>query len=245
MNFKVSIWWYVFFILSLVANNLKTWLILFAMLLIHEGGHILTAKYLGYHVSQLTIYPFGCGAEIEHIDHGSTTDEMLILLGGIGMHLFYPLCFTLFQHWGLISHAYQNYLTQLNASIMLFNLLPIYPLDGGRLLDCLLQAFLPYRLGRQLTLLVSLGALLCLLVMLHQPSAMFAIGFLFIQWLMSCFDVLKDYHDFMLYRYLYPKHLPIKIHSKDELYRNYSSIFQRGKHLIHEEEWLHHMFNQN
>ena len=102
---------------------------------------IAAAKKLGYQISKLTMYPFGCGAEIEHIDHGSTLEEVIIILCGIGMHLFYPACFALMHRAGLISSAYQNYLTHLNASVMLFNLLPVYPLDGGRLLDCIMQSY--------------------------------------------------------------------------------------------------------
>lgn len=243
MSFKVSIWWYLFFILSLIADNLKTWLILFTMLLIHELGHITAARKLGYQVSKLTIYPFGCGAEIEHIDHGSTFDELLIILCGIGMHLFYPLCFTMMCKAGLISEAYQNYLIHLNASIMIFNLLPIYPLDGGRLLDCLLQRVGTYRLGRLLTFVLSFLVLIYLLVSIEQLGAVMAVSFLFAQLMISFFDKKKDYHDFMLYRYLYPKEKPIKIHSHFDLYRNYFSIFQKDRKLISENDWLHQFFN--
>lgn len=245
MSFKVSIWWYLFFILSMMADNLKTWLILFTMLLIHELGHIMAAKKLGYPVSKLTIYPFGCGAQIEHIDHGSTYDEMLIILCGIGTHLFYPLCFVMLKQAGLISAAYQNYLIHLNASILVFNLLPIYPLDGGRLLDCLLQMAGSYRLGRLLTLVISLLALIYLLITINNIGAVMAVSFLFAQLLISFFDKKKDYHDFMLYRYLYPKDQPIKIHTHFELYRNYFSIFRNNKNLLSEDEWLHQIFNRH
>lgn len=245
MSFKVSIWWYLFFILSLIADNLKTWLILFTMLLIHELGHIMAARKLGYQVSKLTIYPFGCGAEIEHIDHGSTFEEIIIILCGIGTHLFYPLCFVLMQKAGLISEAYQNYLINLNAAIMYFNLLPIYPLDGGRLMDCLLQMYGPYRLGRLLTFILSLLVLVYLFITINNIGAVMAVSFLFAQLMISFFDKKKDYHDFMLYRYLYPKEKPMKIHSHFELYRNYFSIFQKNKKLISEHDWLHQIFNHH
>lgn len=245
MSFKVSIWWYLFFILSLIADNLKTWLILFTMLLIHELGHIMAAQKLGYQVSKLTIYPFGCGAEIEHIDHGSTFEEMVIILCGIGTHLFYPLCFVMMQKAGLISEAYQNYLIHLNAAIMYFNLLPIYPLDGGRLMDCLLQRVGTYRIGRLLTFTISFLVLTYLLLTINNLGAVMAVSFLFVQVSISFIDKKKDYHDFMLYRYLYPKDKPIKIHSQFELYRNYFSIFKKDKKLISEQEWLHQMFNRH
>lgn len=243
MSIKVSIWWYLFFILSMIADNLKTWLILFTMLLIHEFGHILAARKLGYQVSKLTIYPFGCGAEIEHIDHGSTLDEMIIILCGIGTHLFYPVCFVLLQKACLISAAYKEYLIHLNASILCFNLLPIYPLDGGRLLDCLMQRYSTYRLGRLFTLFVSLLVLIYLLITIKNVGAVMAVSFLFAQLLISFLDKKKDYHDFMLYRYLYPKEKPVKIHSHFELYRNYFSIFQKDRKLISEHDWLHQIFN--
>ena len=245
MSFKVSIWWYVFFILSMLADNLKTWLMLFVMLLIHEAGHIAAAKKLGYQISKLTIYPFGCGAEIEHIDHGSTFEEVIIILCGIGMHLFYPACFALMHRAGLISSAYQNYLTHLNASVMLFNLLPVYPLDGGRLLYCIMQSYGSYRKGRTMTLIVSMAVLLLAVAEMRNIGALMAFSFLFIQLLLCGLDKKKDYHDFMLYRYMYPKEREIKLHQSLELYRNYISVFQKGGKLISEREWLHQIFNQH
>ncbi len=242
MKLKVSFWFYAFFILSLLAENIKTWLFLFVMLLVHEGGHILMAKLLGYRITQLTLYPFGCAATIEHIDHGTTLEEMLILLCGVGMHVIYPCCFALLASAGVISAVYEAYLVELNASIFFFNLLPIYPLDGGRLIDCLTQRFFAYDLARSLTFGISVLALCALSTQVVNLGTLIAIVFLGIQLGISMLEKQADSRHFVLYCYLYPRLLPTKIRTSPVLFRNRTTSLVNNARLISEHEWLAERF---
>lgn len=96
-----------------------------------------------------------------------------------------------------------------------------------------------------MTLIVSMAVLLLAVAEMRNIGALMAFSFLFIQLLLCGLDKKKDYHDFMLYRYLYPKEREIKLHQSLELYRNYISVFQKGGKLISEREWLHQIFNQH
>ena len=162
MKFHFSYLWLLFFALSLFSHALKTYLIIFAMLFVHEMAHVQTALYLGYRVAEIHVYPFGFSAVIHHLDHGKTWEILLILLAGLSMHLLFPTALELFYRLNLISSAYRDYLIHINFAILFFNLLPLYPMDGGRILLCLLRLFVSYRLARKIMIILSL--MLCSLL---------------------------------------------------------------------------------
>ena len=121
----------------------KVLLAVFAMMSLHEGAHALCACLLGCPVSGFDIYPFGFCARMETMGYGSVYREMVILAVGPMMHLLYPAILHLLAAGGAISVSFCEYLGMMNRSILLFNLLPILPLDGGRLLSSLVHLSVP------------------------------------------------------------------------------------------------------
>ena len=89
----------------------------------------MTAHLLGIKVDKIYIYPFGGIAKF-HIPYNySNYKEFLILLNG-------PLFQFLAKY--ILVYLFPNYSETINIyhyGILLFNLLPIYPLDGGKLLN--------------------------------------------------------------------------------------------------------------
>ena len=107
----------------------KVLLAVFAMMSLHEGAHALCACLLGCPVSGFDIYPFGFCARMETMGYGSVYREMVILAVGPMMHLLYPAILQLLAAGGAISVSFCEYLGMMNRSILLFNLLPILPLQ--------------------------------------------------------------------------------------------------------------------
>lgn len=165
MKFHFSYFWLLFLVLSFFSHALKTYLIIFVMLFIHEMAHVLTASFLGYKVDKIHIYPFGFSALIPHLDHGKPFEIFLILLSGLLMHLIFPLFITLLYKLDMISSAYCDYLITINHAILYFNLLPLYPMDGGRMLLCFIRLFINYSISRNIVL--SLSFLLSLYILIH------------------------------------------------------------------------------
>lgn len=110
----------------------STWVIVF----LHEWGHIIAARYFGEMCSQLLMTPIG-GAAILSGAGKKPIATIVIALAGPMVNLLLNLIliplFLLFTDNEFIVN-----LTALNLLIMGFNLIPAYPMDGGRVLQGLL-----------------------------------------------------------------------------------------------------------
>ena len=126
---------------------------LFGCVLLHEFGHALTAKHFGIRTRDITLLPIGGIARLERLPE-NPRHELWVTLAGPAVNV--AIAGMLFAILGLASHVNEllqvrllegNFWVQLmwvNIFIGAFNLLPAFPMDGGRVL----RALLSMRLGR-------------------------------------------------------------------------------------------------
>jgi Zn-dependent protease len=123
-------------------------LALFACILLHEFGHILTARRFGVRTPDVILLPIGGVARLERIPE-EPRQELLIALAGPAVTL--AIAVVLFAVLRLsgsdaqVSELGENqpFLAQLvtvNIYLLLFNLIPAFPMDGGRVLRALLAS---------------------------------------------------------------------------------------------------------
>lgn len=170
---RVSLSWPVLLLLcfSVLAGRLVEMLLLVALVLSHELAHLAVAAGLGCRATGLRLTPLGgvleWGAESELVP----AVEMTVALAGPLHHL---LLISLAALAGPFSRAlgpYWPFFLRANLSLALFNLLPIYPLDGGRVLRALLvqsRGFtaatrMGWRVGRRLSACLVFMGLIALL----------------------------------------------------------------------------------
>ncbi|MDO7906881.1 M50 family metallopeptidase [Paenibacillus sp. JX-17] len=124
-------------LLSVVTGHILELLTLFSIVLIHELGHAAAALLLGIQVRSIQLLPFGGVAVIE--EHGSMTagKEIIIALAGPLQNVIMMAAAWLAGWAGWGNEAFMDYLIQCNLLIALFNLLPILPLDGGKIVHAL------------------------------------------------------------------------------------------------------------
>lgn len=120
----------------------------FASLLLHELAHSVVARRFGVQIKGITLFLFGGVAELAE-EPRSATAEFWIALAGPAMSLSLSAVFWLLARLsGQILNAPAvtetlSYLAVVNLVIALFNLVPAFPLDGGRVL----RAYLWHRHG--------------------------------------------------------------------------------------------------
>ncbi len=110
-------------------------LVLFLLILLHELGHAATANHLGYEVEEVTLLPFGGVAKLSFGTLGFVpTHEALIAVAGPIVNLLLAVLAWAMYGVGLWSPAFCHTVVEMNLWIVVFNLLPGLPLDGGRVL---------------------------------------------------------------------------------------------------------------
>ncbi len=120
-------------------------IVIFGFVLLHELGHALTARRLDVAVRDITLLPVGGIAALANVPRDPRT-EFLIVLAGPAVNLFSAaICALAFA----LANPYYNldfvmFLIKVNLFLCAFNLIPCFPMDGGRLLRALLALRLDY-----------------------------------------------------------------------------------------------------
>ncbi len=117
--------------------GLATSLLFFISVLAHEISHSLVAKAKGIPVRGITLFIFGGAAQITE-EPKRPRDEFAMALAGpatsIGVALFFLLIRFIFLSLNPMVAALATWLSGINLILALFNLIPGFPLDGGRVL---------------------------------------------------------------------------------------------------------------
>ncbi|MEG1526118.1 MAG: site-2 protease family protein [Erysipelotrichaceae bacterium] len=244
---RISFIWLPFIVLAYDHHSLLIVLFIFLMLAFHEAAHLIIAHYFKYEISSIMIYPFGIGAQIERIGWGNVYHEGAILISGPLMHLIFPCFFLLLKQMNLISNNFFDYLFNLNLSIMVFNLLPIYPLDGGRILSSFLHLLFPFKIAQNLTFAFSSLAI-CFFYcffMKHTIASLLVMIFLFIQILIAFKQRKIMKRQFYLYRRYHPVTYALYAHEYQDIYRQRYNLIHYHQLWLKEEDWLAYYLDHN
>jgi Zn-dependent protease len=180
-----------------ILFNITFVLAVFFCVVLHELGHALTARRFGISTKKITLLPIGGIASLDRIPE-SPRQELLVTIAGplvnviiaILLYFIVPvqeyarLNFTE-SFEALMSFSFQNFLFYLfivNVGLVFFNIIPAFPMDGGRVL----RALLAMRLNRVKATKIasSIGqiiAVIFLLVgLLYNPFLIFIALFIFL-----------------------------------------------------------------
>ena len=143
---------------SSLAWNVAEYVALFVIVLLHEFGHALACRQVGGQADRIILWPLGGvafvappqrpGATLWAIAAGPLVNLILIpaalLAAAVSQWMGWGDAFPDAQHflWAMVL---------INLGLLIFNLLPVYPLDGGQILRCLLW----FPLGRTRSLIVA------------------------------------------------------------------------------------------
>ena len=122
-------------------------------------GHFLTGYFLKLKVKEISVFMFG-GVTIfnEDLNLNIFKELLVVVMGPVTQMLFYILVYYLYTK-GFVNVNTIKKVSKINLLLLNFNLLPILPLDGGKILNNILDIILSYDLAHKVSLIVSFLAL--------------------------------------------------------------------------------------
>ena len=130
-------------LIFLFTRQLNTYCIIMFFCFLHELGHIITAKLFKMRIEKIEILP--CGFSASFFSYNSSgfsksfsMQELLVALAGPIVSLMLALSFQYIDDTNFTIVTKQE-IVYSNILILIFNLLPLYPLDGGRILKNILN----------------------------------------------------------------------------------------------------------
>lgn len=191
--FQIDYSFLVMLLVFILLGDLKFYFLYLVFIFLHEMSHLLVAKRFGYLPKKLKLTAFG--ASLEGFDDFLTCDEIKITLAGPFFNfVIVIICYLSFWFYPE-TYSFLNDVLAVNLSILIFNLVPIFPLDAGRFLLCFLskkrRRLDAVRLTKNISLMfVILMFLLSLLLFFWSYS--FTLGFVSINLCLLLFSSSSD-----------------------------------------------------
>ena len=141
LRLKIHPLFYIVGIYFVAFGKVYSFLVYTLCAVIHEFGHSISAQKCGYKLVNVTLMPFGAIVSGE-VSNMSYQDEIRVSLAGPLLN--FAICVALVAVWWVFpeTYPYTELAVTANLALCLINLLPAFPLDGGRMLLCSLSTFL-------------------------------------------------------------------------------------------------------
>ena len=205
----------------------KEFFMVFSIIIVHELGHLLAAKYYKWNLDKIAIYPFGGCVKFDEKLTKPIKEELIILLSGPLMQIIFFITVSFLSLNGFMT--YRNYLLFENYhyTLLIFNLLPIYPLDGGRILNLFLNYLFPYKKGNKLVIVLSFIIIISA-VFLYKNVNFTLMGILLS---FEIFLYLKR-QTYLYNKMLLEKHLTGNNYKKMKIIKDKDSMYKEKRHII-------------
>ena len=130
--------------------------IFFMVIIIHEIGHIFTSNFFKWKIDKINIGVAGGYITYDEVIDKPFKEEFLIGISGFLFQFILFIVSLILYRNNLIDYKIFFLIKKYNISIFIFNLIPIHPLDGSKLLNILFNIFLPYKKSLKLTNILSI-----------------------------------------------------------------------------------------
>ena len=177
-------------------------------------------------IKNISIYPLGGITKFEMPINIAKKKEFLILVMG---PLFQILAYHILL---LLSPMYKDTISFYHYNILFFNLLPIYPLDGGKIINILISEFIPFKKSLKISIIISYITSLILFIKLDKKYLNIIIMEVLLVVLITKEYKKIDYvyNKFMLERYLKPYKF-----KKANIINNINNMYRDQRHLLEKE----------
>ena len=227
--------------LAFLAGLFKEIIIVSIIIIIHEFGHYLALYLYDRNIIKINIYPFGGIIKTnDKIDNPLNEELIITIMGPIFQELLFVLVIILYKYNIINKNIYEIF-SGYNFTILIFNLLPIMPLDGSKILNIFLNKFLNFRLSYNINIFISIVFLsLFIIIFKNDTSYYLIIVFLIYQIYFYYKNKYLIFNKFILEKKLkkssYIKYK--KINNIKKMYRNKRKLIKENGSYITEYKYI-------
>jgi stage IV sporulation protein FB len=208
-------------LISLVTGLFKELITFLFIIIIHEIGHICASILFKWRIDKVSIMPFGCITIFRELINKPLVEEFIILIMG---PLFQFIDYLIFKD----ITPYFNYY---NYGLFIFNMLPIYPLDGYKLYSIILNKIIPFKYTLKIMLIISI---LSLTLFIKKDLIYIVILLLLLNGIIKeARNINFIYNKFLYERYRYNLYL-----KKRKIIKNINNMYKDKIHLIQTKDGL-------
>lgn len=204
---NINISFLIIILAGLVTGLFKEIIIFTSIIIIHECGHLIIGLLSKKEIESISFYIFGGYIKFKGYVNTSFFEEFIISIGGFISQSIYYLIIIIFYKLDIITLDFYTLFKQYYFSILLFNLIPIYPLDGAVVLKLILMFLFPFKIAHKLCIYISL--IIALIVLILSIINDLSLNY-FLIFILLIKEILIEYKNhnmifnkFLLERYLY------------------------------------------
>ena len=156
---RINPFFWIVLAIGLLTGYFREAILLFFIVFVHEIGHAAAAVHFKWKLRKIELLPFGGVAEVEESGNKPIKEELIVILAGPIQHLWMiALSFLLVQTGGWSAYWHELFVWH-NLVILCFNLLPILPLDGGKLVQLWFMERWSYKKAHLASIISSVSVL--------------------------------------------------------------------------------------
>lgn len=257
--------WMVIALAVATAHFIELMMVLL-IIFVHEIGHGAAASFFSWRIKKIALLPFGGVAEMDEHGNRPLKEELIVVAAGPLQHVWMiSLAYILFMA-GIFPEKWYSLFIEYNLMVLIFNLLPIWPLDGGKLVFILFSMNSSFQVAHLRTIYMSISvlAIFSVIVLMIAPLTLNV-------WVIIGFLAFSLYFEWKQRRFIFMRFLMERHYGKQADFRQLKPInvaendmighvlekFQRGcKHpiivkkingkemMMDENELLHAFFSE-
>ena len=195
--------------LSIATAHFLELCLLLGIIFIHEMGHAAAASFFSWRITKITLLPFGGVAEMDEHGNRPLKEEAIVVISGPLQHVWMVLVAYGLVSMSMISEDLFQLFLQYNLMILVFNLFPVWPLDGGKLLFLFFSLNKSFPEAHRLALMISFISLslFSILILMAEPLHLNV-------WIVIAFLFFSLYHEWKQRRFVFMRFLLERYYGK-------------------------------
>ncbi len=174
-----------FLLVAMLTGMLVEFCIIFLIVFIHELGHYTCARVFRWRIRRIFLWVFGGVMETDEYGTRPLREEFLVTIAGPLQHIAIYFVIYILDIGAFLPESTLMLAYQYNSFILIGNLLPIWPLDGGKLVQLSLDSFFSFQVSHKWMIMISVVTIVCVCFYVYSQewlSLSFVLLMIFLIW---------------------------------------------------------------